>query len=64
MSYYRAFESQDTSVSVRKERNSASLISPGHRELAMTSGSHRMPADPHIVGGIEASRIDKRSVRR
>ena len=28
----------------------------------MTSGSHRMPADPHIVGGIEESRIDPRPV--
>ena len=28
----------------------------------MTSGSHRMPADPHIVGGIEERRIDPRPV--
>ena len=28
----------------------------------MTSGSHRMPADPHIVGGIEESRIDPRPI--
>ena len=28
----------------------------------MTSGRHRMPANPHIVGGIEESRIDMRSV--
>src|SRR6516225_7306936 len=28
----------------------------------MASGSHRMPTNPHIVGGIEESRIDTRSV--
>jgi len=28
----------------------------------MASGSHRMPANPHIVGGIEESRIDTRPV--
>ena len=28
----------------------------------MASGSHRMPADPHIVGGIEESRVDTRPV--
>jgi hypothetical protein len=33
-------------------------LTRGHRELAMASGSHRMPADPHIVGRIEESRVD------
>ena len=30
----------------------------------MASGSHRMPANPHIVGRIEERRIDPRPVAR
>src|SRR5262249_59691022 len=33
-----------------------------HSELAMAFGGHRMPADLHIVGRIEESRIDTRPV--
>ena len=37
-------------------------LTRGHRELAMASGSHRMPANPHFVGRIEESRIDTRPI--
>src|SRR5258705_1674776 len=32
-------------------------LARGHRKFAMTSGRHRMPADPHIVRRIEESHI-------
>src|SRR6202043_17113 len=35
-------------------------LTRGHSELAMASGGHRMPPNPHIVGRIEESRIDTR----
>src|SRR5258706_3276579 len=37
-------------------------LTPGHSELAMASGGHRMSPNPHIVGRIEESRIDTRPV--
>ena len=37
-------------------------LARGHGELAMASGGHRMPPNPHIVGRIEESRIDTRAV--
>src|SRR5258705_2098381 len=37
-------------------------LARGHSELAMASGGHRMPPNPHIVGRIEESRIDARPV--
>src|SRR6266403_214855 len=35
-------------------------LARGHGELAMASGGHRMPPNPHIVERVEESRIDTR----
>jgi len=49
------------SVSLRKERNSASLISPeAMANSRWLPAGHRMPPNPHIVGRVEESRIDTR----